>query len=55
MAKYTNEELKEMALEFVRDKNMGGMRALQLILTMSAMTGLDPDIVMARIDALARS
>jgi len=55
LGKYTAEQLKEMALEVVEDVNVNGMLSLQLLLTMSALTNLEPDIVMERVKEYARA
>ena len=54
MSEYTAEELKGWALEFVGDLNDGGIRALELILTVSAITGEEPEAVVEHIKELAR-
>ena len=54
MSKYTAEELKGWALEFVRDFNDGGIRALEVILTVSAITGEEPEAVIEHIKDMAR-
>ena len=55
MSKYTDEELKEMALTVVVDRNDGGMQSFVLISTLATVTGLDPNVVMDCIMELARS
>ncbi len=54
MSKYTGEQLKEMALEVVKDFNNSGDRSFQLLLTMSVVTNLDPESVFERIKEYAR-
>lgn len=54
VSKYTDEQLKEMALEVVVDLNANGLLSLQLLITMSALTNLEPEIVMERIKEYAR-
>ncbi len=54
MSKYTPEELKEWALMFVADLNDGGIRALETIITVSAITGEEPEAVVEHIKGMAR-
>lgn len=49
VSRYTDEELKEKALVVVDDLSANGLLGLQLVLTVSALTNLDPDIVTERI------
>lgn len=55
MSKYTTEELKEMALEVVVDANANGLLAFQLLITMSALMNMDPEVVFERIKEYARA
>lgn len=54
MSKYTGEKLKEMALTWVEHQNMGTIEALHVVITISVLTGLDPQAVVERIKELAR-
>jgi len=54
LAKYTREQLKEMALEMVVDANAGGLLSFQVIITMSTVMGIDPEIVWERVREFAR-
>lgn len=49
VSRYTDEELTKMAREVVDDLSADGLLGLQLVLTVSALTNLDPDIVTERI------
>lgn len=52
--KYTNQQLKEMALQCQQARNEGDSRYLALVLRLAVQTGMAPGDVMARIDALAQ-
>lgn len=54
MSKYTGEELKEMALTWVNAQNMGTIEALHVVITISVLTELDPQVVVEHIKELAR-
>ena len=53
MAKYTDEQLKDMARVVIEDNNQGGHRSMMLIMVISSHTGLEPNEVMKRIQYLA--
>ena len=55
VSKYTKDELKKMALEVVEDANEGGLLAFQLMITISALTNMDPELVFERIKDYARA
>ena len=52
MAKYNREELRSMARIVMDDRAAGGQQSTMLILTVSMMTGLDPQEVVRRIKEL---
>jgi len=54
VSKYTDGELKEMALVVIQDSNEGGERSFQLLITMSVVLNMDPADVMERIKVYAR-
>lgn len=53
MGTHSREELREMARTVVEAENSFDTRPLELYLTMSLRTGLDPEEVRARIHAMA--
>ena len=53
MSKYTNEELIDMAKEFVEAEKQSDMRCIQLTLAMSMKTGWHPEDVRNWIHGLA--
>ncbi len=53
MARYTKEQLKGMAEIVMQDDAAGGIRTFQLLIVMSQITGLHPNVVRDRIRRLA--
>lgn len=54
MSMFMKIELQEMAIEVIEDNNESGLLSFQLIITMSALTNIDPDSVLERIKEYAR-
>lgn len=53
MSRYTNEQLAAMAAIAIKDKEEGGMKYMHLQLTMALHTGLPPEEIDRRIEAMA--
>ena len=53
MGKYTREELKAMAEEFLAAEKQGDFRCIQLTLSVAMLTGMHPEEVRARIVGFA--
>jgi hypothetical protein len=53
MAKYSQEQLKRMAIEVIEAESQGDDRAFELIMAMALKLGMTPNDVMTRIDQLA--
>lgn len=53
MSKYSPERLKEMAQEWVVEHTAGSEKAFRLVMVISIMTGLAPEEVVERIEAMA--
>ena len=49
MAKYSNEDLSEMAVEVIEDRKTGGMRSVQVIMSLSLILSVEPEIIIAEI------
>jgi len=54
VSRYTNEELQDMAKEFVACEAKTDQRSLQVVLMISAITGIEPPEVRTRIHRMSR-
>jgi len=49
MERYSNEELSEMAMEFLEDLSVGGAKSFGLVITMSVAIDMEPERVVDEI------
>ncbi len=53
MPKYNSDQLTEMAQTFLADHAANGDKSFHLIMVVSMLTGLAPDVILTRIEGLA--
>ncbi len=53
MSKYTPEQLKTMAQQWVVDHTAGGEKSFRVVMTIAMVTGLAVDEIVNRIEAMA--
>lgn len=54
MTRYTRDQLRQMAIETLQAKAQGDARFDMLLLNMIMRTGLDPQVVIRKIEELSR-